>query len=449
MNPELHRNLLLELTPHRLVAMPAILLLLFTAVGAAGDRGDVSDVSVYIMFGLLLLWGSRLAADAVLGEVAGRTWDAQRMSSLGPWAMSWGKVLGSTVFVWYGVLCCVPAFLLGPLRPRGELLDIVLTGLFCHAMALFISLLVQRARPERMRFQVSLVQILAIGAALLYRGDFWLVLAGTGWYGLGIEPATFVLAARSVFLAWAFVGVYRLMRVELQYRSRPFVWLAFVVSFAVYAAGFAPSIDAGFVDIRFIGAVGRSLVAFLVAVAMTYAAAIVEPKGFVRVRRFGLAVGRRQLARALEVTPGWAVSGGVAVALAVATIVAWQTAPRSSDPFNVLQVVDGLPAFVIAVLLFAARDIGLIYFLTLDGRARRGHLAALIYLAALYGVLPIIVIAVSLETWTPVFLPSPFGHPAMVLLPVAAQVAVVGLLIGWRWRRLQVAGAQMSRQSGS
>ncbi|MCK5620806.1 MAG: hypothetical protein KAJ11_00850, partial [Alphaproteobacteria bacterium] len=83
MNPEFRRNLLLELTLHRLVAMPLILLLLYGAAGLI-DYGDtVSGIAGFVILILLVAWGSRLAADAVLGEVAGRTWDSQRMSALG------------------------------------------------------------------------------------------------------------------------------------------------------------------------------------------------------------------------------------------------------------------------------------------------------------------------------------------------------------------------------
>ena len=88
MNPEFYRNLLLELSLHRLIAMPVILLLIYAAAGVGDDSETVSDIAYTVMIGLLVLWGTRLTADSVLGEVRARTWDSQRMSGIGPFAMS-------------------------------------------------------------------------------------------------------------------------------------------------------------------------------------------------------------------------------------------------------------------------------------------------------------------------------------------------------------------------
>ena len=110
MNPELKRNLWLEFSLHRLVAMPAVLGLIF--LGAALGTHPVSDVGVattgLILFvGLTGVWGARRAAESVTEEFHSKTWDGQRMSAIGPWAMTWGKLAGSTSFAWYGALLCL------------------------------------------------------------------------------------------------------------------------------------------------------------------------------------------------------------------------------------------------------------------------------------------------------------------------------------------------------
>ena len=114
-NPELRRYLWLELTTARLVAMPLVISALGLLAGAsaweAGQPTGGVDVLQAISAGavtcfvlLVLLWGTRLAAGAVVREVADRTWDQQRLSSVGAWDMAWGKLFGSTVYVWYGGL---------------------------------------------------------------------------------------------------------------------------------------------------------------------------------------------------------------------------------------------------------------------------------------------------------------------------------------------------------
>ena len=112
MNPELQRNLWLEITPHRLVLLPAVIL----ASGALLHALDPSNTIVrsIALFGFIILtmvWGARQAANSVLEEARDRTWDIQRMAALSPWSMTWGKLAGATVMSWYGGLWCLLLFI--------------------------------------------------------------------------------------------------------------------------------------------------------------------------------------------------------------------------------------------------------------------------------------------------------------------------------------------------
>ena len=111
LNPEFRRNLWLELTPQRLILMPIVLGLIF-AIGAQFDKHSDAAIALTanLVFGVLVvLWGCRRAAASVAGEVREGTWDWQRMSAITPWTMAWGKLLGSTAFVWYGGIICLAA----------------------------------------------------------------------------------------------------------------------------------------------------------------------------------------------------------------------------------------------------------------------------------------------------------------------------------------------------
>ena len=46
-------------------------------------------------------------ASAIIGEIRERTWDGQRLSSLGAGTMMWGKLFGSTIFNWFGGAICL------------------------------------------------------------------------------------------------------------------------------------------------------------------------------------------------------------------------------------------------------------------------------------------------------------------------------------------------------
>ncbi len=103
MNPELRRNLWLELTPRRLATMAIILALIFFAAGlSGGDDFRPASVAVVLYYFIVVIWGARNAALCVVGEIRERTWDLQRLSSLGAAEMTWGKLFGATAYNWYG-----------------------------------------------------------------------------------------------------------------------------------------------------------------------------------------------------------------------------------------------------------------------------------------------------------------------------------------------------------
>lgn len=441
MNPEFRRNVLLELTIHRLVAMPLILLLLYGAAGLVGDGGAVSPVAMFVITLLLVAWGSRLAADSVLGEVAGRTWDSQRMSALGPWSMSWGKLLGSTVFVWYGAGLSIPAALYSPDADTANLLRLLLMGLFSQVMALFASLVIQRLRPERLRFHVTQAQLVGlVGAVFMWNILDWSHTRVVFWYDFSFGYGEFAFVSGLIFAAWGCLGIFRLMRGELQFRCWPVGWTAFTLFCAVYVAGFMSSRLGDFASLNsgqeFLA---KLFVAHIVIAVLTWMAAFAEPKGIVRMRRWRDALGTGSPRELLRVMPSWAP--GLTMALVTGLLILSVSAlsqdslGKAADAF--LNSGKGSAgAFSAAIFLFLVRDIGIIHFLTMDGRAKRPLLSALVYFAVLYGILPVIVFSLGLEAVAPALIPSPVGHPVVAILPVLLQLGLIGGLIGWRWTRL-------------
>lgn len=446
MNPEFRRNLLLELTAHRLIAMPLILLLIYAAAWLGGNAQDVSSAARYVMTGLLVLWGTRLAADAVLGEVAGRTWDSQRMSTIGPLAMASGKLLGSTIYVWYGAVLSIPALLYHWQQGPEDLLRIALIGLIAQAVSLFVSLLVQRLRPERLRFQVTASQLFGIAAGLLW----WSILrdapygvVGSGdlhWYSLTVPRNEFLLTSGLVFLAWLCFGIYRLMRAELQFRCWPVGWTAFVMFCGVYVGGFDLSrrIDTLIMpEVMMAGSISRLLEVYLVFVMLVWVAAYVEPKGFVRLRRWGAALRLRDVRHILETTPAWLPGMLLAAAVGLALVVGWSLSPGTREVLARLLNLESLASFTVALFLFLVRDVGVVHLITLDGRKRRAHLTALVYLIVLYVLLPLVLEAADWGAALPIFLPYSEGDPLIITLPVLLQVAIIGGLLAARWKRVE------------
>ncbi len=55
-----------------------------------------------------------------------------------------------------------------------------------------------------------------------------------------MTPISSISASAAVFTAWALLGAWRLMRAELLYVNRPWVWTLFTLFCMAYAAGFVP-----------------------------------------------------------------------------------------------------------------------------------------------------------------------------------------------------------------
>ena len=457
MNAELRRNLWLECTIGRMVAMPVILLVIMGIVGLMMGTAKVSQAAIVLCGLLVIFWGSRSAGDSVLSEVANSTWDAQRMSPLGPWSMSWAKLVGSTLYVWYGAAFCVAAFAwsLGydeRLQQQGDIArmqSFLQNGIYVQSLALFISLLTKRLQDNsRRRAQLVLAQGLAISLTVLFSERMWQpVQYRVAWYGINPDLQYFVPLMELGLTAWAMIGIYRLMRTELQLRNSPLVWFIFCTSAAIFVAGFRPVIGTGLAEqLRYlavgsmIGGYDPVFWAFVTLALITEVAALVEPKNFMRLRQFLLILRARRWHDALYLTPAWAVSLIMAVALAVYLV-------ADAVVIDPLRYQVGEHAFKAGfIMLFLMRDIFIIHLMTLSGLIRRGHLAALVTLCIAYGGCGIIaqIVDTALIKFernvpnliTAMVVPLIPGAPHIAMLGVAVETAIMGGLLVRLWRRI-------------
>ena len=131
MNPELRRNLWLQFSPLRLIIAPVAVGIVLLLVWLVSDNSYslVAHAAEWYFLIIVLLWGTRRAADLVAEEVAGGTWDSQRMSALGAWTMTWGKFIGGISYVWYsaGIAFAAQEIAHVPATDFDERLDLVLT----------------------------------------------------------------------------------------------------------------------------------------------------------------------------------------------------------------------------------------------------------------------------------------------------------------------------------
>lgn len=403
MNPELRRNLWLELTRERVTLLAVILGFLFFVAYTSGGLADTAATAELVYYVLVILWGTRAAAQSITAEIGARTWDGQRMSALGPVALVTGKLFGASALAWAGGFACLAIIMVhtaGTKGPGAAMMELIYyggMGLIAQSAALLASQVAVRRRLSHSRFDVFLYQCFGIVAAILvWRAWQWIepsgwladllnrtdqgpIVATIYWWSMAVPSNQFYLASLLVFAAWLITANLRLMRTELQYRNLPTVFIAFLAFAIVYAAGFEPWREMGLSTASAFGA--RMAQAALPLGIVTYVMALSEPKDVVAYRWLGQQLGSGQLAALSSRMPGWILAY---VALAVCGLTAS------------LFLADGIPGIggESSVLLtasslgFVLRDCAIILAFGFSRAGRRGEYAALAVLGLLYFIMP-------------------------------------------------------------
>jgi hypothetical protein len=424
MNPEFERNVWLELTPLRLVVLAAVLALAFFAATLSDSLITPGGVARVLFVALVVVWGTHNTARSVVGEIRDRTWDSQRLSSLGPATMMWGKLFGSTVFNWAGGLVCLAVIAADTGNASGIAAAFAVfvyyaaMGVIAHATSLSASLIGARRRQGRTGIEVFFYQLAGLAAATavaviadptgssigtLPRSDTLL------WWNRTLPTSTFLLDSLAVFTGWILIGCYRQMRLELKLRNGPAVWLAFLAFMIVYAAGF----DA-FAPLHFDEITGRLMLAGSVSAMLAYITAILEPKSKVQLRWIGGEFGHFHLGAALSHLQCWMISYLVAAAIAGTLMVR----------FGLLNQTPEL-ATTGAILGFVTRDLGLIVLMAMLTRRRGGDLLALAVLVLVYWLLPSILHSLHYYGGQALFLP--YRTDPLWMSPAASWIEAIAV----------------------
>ncbi|MEE8187887.1 MAG: hypothetical protein V3T80_01650 [Kiloniellales bacterium] len=451
-SPEFRRNLWLELTPHRLIAMPVILVAIFILSALIEETSRSSGLrvaSISAFYIIVYLWGTRRAAAALADEVRGRTWDSQRMSALDAWSMTWGKLLGGTAFIWYGGVICLLAFVAAESNHTSAATawrlaaTAMFSGLFGQVVAFVVALVLLRKMPSRPRLPVTLCQFFGLCAVVPFGFDWPLIFRrfpesaeGILWYGWTVPAADFRLLSVSAFLIWAIIAAYRLMRVELQHRALPWVWICFSLFLMTYAAGFVWETGSDRFHYDEGPAMWLLTPSFLVAVSLLYAALFAEPKDTVSQRALVRATAAADWPRVGYLLPLWLPSLFLLLVLGVLLMTQVPIEPLSSDGLLQLGPKIAFSAFVVlAIMLFVLRDIGIVMLLSLRSRRKRPDLVAFVYLLLLYTVFGGLVGSAGWDSVLPFFLPVPGDTALWTVGPVFAEVLLVCVALGWRWHQ--------------
>ncbi len=434
-NPEFKRNLWLQFSAHRLIAMPVILGLVFLIVILIDKPIALVNTGLALFVGLVLLWGSVNVSASIADELRDKTWDQQRMSALQPWTMLWGKLFGATAFNWYGgILCLLVVLVLETLNGKfysvlaGALTYIAL-AILIHAATLAFSLhtsrnetrISQRARSAWLI--VFIIWFIFPSRLLFHQGE-------VKWWGYSFIAESWWLAYGIFFALIAVFGAWRVMSNALQVRTLPWAWPLFALILTVYFSGF---------DIGTTGAasVAKSLmIGTVITVVLTYAALLSEPNGIAVwqsvVHRFRVGDWRRML----QQLPLWVSTLALCFVFAIGTgATLGLFAPTLAQ--SKIEWLSQLSIAALVVPLLALRDVGVFLYFSFSTKPKRVLGTVALYLTLIYGLLPFLAKALKLNALYYFFLPFVpphwFGSSAII----AVHAVIVMSLVVMRWRRIQ------------
>ncbi len=421
LNPEFQRLLWLHVTPGRLLAMPSLIGLIVALTWFSADPNErgmmLYSLGIAGFILLPLFWGARQSGESLRQELEENTWEAQRMSVLGPWQLTWGKLLGSTLLSWYGGLQLLGVLGAGwVLGARAELtayplfkvvLLLLLAALFMQGLSLLMRIYMARGFGARRRGSDAiylLVFIYFIGIIVSALGDR---ISYIEWYDYRLVQLDFIIASLLFWGPWVLFGCYRQMRRELMFRNGPFAWPLFLIALATYVAGFLHE-----------QALANHLILSLaLLLALGYLLALTDARSPLTLRHLHIAWHRGHSLAFSDQLPLWVMPLLLALLAALAFIPVGQ------------QFAAGV--WGLSLLLFALRDIGLMHYYSFSPSMRRPELAIGFSLIAAYLLFPLLLgqLVGKGHPLLTLFWPHPDQPAIWLLLAPGLQLLLVVILL--------------------
>ncbi len=426
LNPEFQRQLYLEFSQARLIGVPMILGVIF-ALTYLIDNSHFADVTARSALGLFILivsfWGSRQVMDSVLEEQRSHTWDTQRLSALDPWTMVSGKLLGSTLVVWYGGAICLIVFGISASNANKFFWICsyaITSGLLVQSIGLLLSLVsLRKWQVSNNSFTMALafVAALALGTWIMPLLEDWRTFQDapdTTWYGLNTTVHFLTLISICLALFWCVVGNYRLMAQELSIRTVPWVWLVFALFMIIYIGGFIASDK--FSEHFYI-------TSFSICLVLSYLAVFAEHHEAMRIKRLITYFTEKNWRRSAEELPLWCITFVLAALLSL---------PLSFIDLTDLD--DDFHIYPLSILFLLLRDIGIFLYFNYSKNPQRALSLTLLTFILLYGVFPGIFSAAEQQWLTALFFPLIAPNIALSLLYSVAQNVLVWYLLYKHWQ---------------
>lgn len=443
MNPELQRLLWLNISPIRLALIPTIIGLFVAACASSvGDTWPrVVGFAAAAMFALFTVaGGAHSSASSVTDEHQEDTWDQQRMSSLQPWTMTWGKLFGATAYHWYGGLFCL-GLMAWAMHEHGLDWLVVLRGVvaailfavFAHASNLASSVLFANAQPRRLLWLIPLVLfVLFQQFAQTFLGDRDQT---TTWWSYTMAKSTGLLLTMSLGAFCALVAAWRAMASALSVPQWPWGMPALTLVLSAYFLGFSS-------DVRPSDA--SSLIVAL-SLGLALLSVLSEEHARSRWQRMVNDTTQGQLSKAVKALPAWTIL--IALAMLGATV-AIIFESRSDEAVNLARI---KLQFGWAAVLTIARDCATALFFAFAAQARRARLSFVLYLFIAWILAPWLLLALTNEALPVEWMipPAKGSNGFGSIIAACIHFSIAAGLLWWRWQRTRPVPLLATRPAAS
>ncbi len=449
-NPEFIRNLWLVYSPGGLAIRALVVIAVYVGISffISVIPDGRADFSLYahpiwielcgIAFAFFVILMGRKPGHSITEELAGHTWDAQRMSSITPWSMTWGKMLGISINVWFSALVCILCFSYIA-RSQGYQDDLLARHIAIWILAAFIaqtssligSLLDLIAAPPSEEGESGTIGALFVTMPGIFAIPLiWINLpvdTTLNWFGnrfLAVDVLIFFAAGCA---AWSLLGAHLLMRREFRYTNSPLAWLGFVAFVILFAVGLVtgPRLTESTVETLALGL--GNVLPFLAASALVYVAAVTNPADWRLARHLGRSFAGRDWWTLVQLMPR-----SVPTLIVLAIVMFWVLA--SEPQLVVLAKANwhGLAHDVVPAGFFlVARDAGIFLYLGFSFTGDPTKMLGLIMVGLLSVILPVLA-GLFAAPLLPFIWPVPGDSAIVSFLSLLIQAGAVWALLGHR-----------------
>jgi hypothetical protein len=429
-NSEFQKNIWSELSSYKIVVMTLTIIAIYflIALSSLNALVIIQNSSVWMFFAISVVWGARQASESILNELIDHTWDGQRMSILTPWQLTWGKIFGSTLYSWYGGILClivlnVSSVLIDFNTNNGLRVSMILimAAVSAHASSILMTLIAMQKNRKLTKNQVSAIFLFAIFLVLpAIPMSLTTKSAERNWFVFVFSSINATLIVSLLYSFWTVLACYKLMKLELQMRNSPWTWISFVFFNIVFFGG----IEYGSNWIPHLTPTNDIAITFslwIVPLVVFYFMLFSEKKNLFYFETALIHIKNKNWKILFEKTPRWLIT--FIIFLFTSFILIISTLLISGKGKLELFFI------VLTFVLFATRDIGIIFLNQLYKDTQKADMHSIFYLAILYLLLPIICEKLELNTYA--FWPSNsmwgWGIPLV-------EVLIVGYFMKKMWK---------------